>query len=103
MSETHLNNLRSEIEKNHWVISSELCGNDYDISGIWILERPNKNKKLHLEFEGLDETGVLPLIKSYGCKIQEHPEISVYFSRKNRSWPEELNQFINKLKTLNNE
>ena len=103
MSETHLNDLRNEIENNHWVVSSELDGNDYNVSGIWVIERPDKSIKLHIEFEGLDETGVLPLNKSYGCKIQEHPELSVYFSRKNRSWPEELSEFINKLKTLNNE
>ena len=103
MSETHLNDLRNEIENNNWVVSSELIGNDYNISGIWVIERPDKNIKLHIEFEGLDETGVLPLNKSYGCKIQEYPELSVYFSRKNRSWPEELSEFINKLETLNNE
>ena len=103
MSETHLNDLRNEIEKCHWVISSELEGNDYDISGIWVIERPDKTQKLHLEFEGLDEMGVLPLNKSYGCKIQENPEVAIYFSRKNRTWPEELNEFSHKLKKINNE
>lgn len=101
MSEVHLSDLRNGIEKCHWFISSEIEGNDYNISGIWVIENPDKSQKLHVEFDGLDEAGVWPLIKSYGCKIQEHPEISVHFSKKGKSWPDNLNEFLSKLKELN--
>ncbi len=101
MSKVHLKDLRNGIEHNHWIITSEDKGNDYNISGVWIIEKPDNSKKLHLEFEGLGDTEVLELNKSYGCKIREFPNISAYFSKKNRSWRDELNIFLNKLKGLN--
>lgn len=100
MSETHIKDLQNGIEKCHWIISKEKKGNDYDISAIWVIERPDKSQKLHIEFQGLSEEGVLPLNKSYGCRIQEYPEISAYFYRKNKSWPVELGEFLSKLKEL---
>lgn len=100
MSEFHLQELRNGIERSHWLITSELEGNDNNISGFWIIERPARSHKLHIEFNGLDELGVIPMSKSYGCSIREYPEISVYFSRKGKSWPDELKTFLDKLKEL---
>ena len=103
MSEIHLSDLRSQLENNHWIISNELNGNDYDISGVWEIETIDKKYRFSILFEGLEETGVLPLNKSYGCRVKEHPEIRAYFSRKSRSWPNELNEFIVGLKNIRND
>lgn len=100
MSSTHLKDLRSELERTGWVVSSVLEGYDYDISGVWVVSRPARKLTLHLEFQGLDESNVLPMEKSYGCKVREHSEVCAYFSRKHRSWPDELLQFTSKINSL---
>lgn len=97
MSEFHLNDLKKELEKSHWVVVSELEGNDYDISGVWLLSRPDGTNQLHLEFEGLDDMETLPLNKSYGCRIKENPDIKLYLSRIEHSWKDALSMFIKHL------
>lgn len=52
MSEAHLTDLRKVLEQN---------GNEYDISDVWVVERPDGTGIFHLEFEGLDDLNVLPI------------------------------------------
>ena len=94
MSETHLADLRRALEQHHWVIANELDGNGYNISGVWVITRPDGSGMLHLEFEGLDDMKVLPMNKAYGCRLREERGISAYFCRKDRSWPKELDRFF---------
>jgi hypothetical protein len=68
MSEVHLDNLRNALEKSHWVVTLELDGNDYDISAIWVVSRPDGTAIRNIEFEGLDDMETLPIEKSYGCR-----------------------------------
>lgn len=80
MSHEHLENLRNKLEQIGWIVAEELEGNDYDISAVWLITRPNGSKKLHIDFQGLDDMVTLPIEKSYGCKVREFPKISLYFS-----------------------
>ena len=50
MSEEHLTALRNVLENNHWVLVSEKPGNDYDVSAIWEISRPDGDTKLNIEF-----------------------------------------------------
>ena len=97
MSIEHLRQLRNELERHHWKIIAEEDGNDYDISAVWVIERPDGSNQLHIEFMGLDDLETMPIEKSYGCSIKEAPSIEAYFARISRSWPKELSEFIKKL------
>lgn len=97
MSGFHLNDLKKELEKNHWAVVSELEGNDYEISGVWVISRLNGKNQMHLEFEGLNDMETLPVVKSYGCRIKENPNIKLYLSRVERTWKVELSKFVEAL------
>ena len=97
MSQTHLLDLRRALEQYGWTISDELGGNDYDISGSWLVTRSDESATLHIDFEGLDDLETLPMDKAYACRIRENPKLGAYFARKNRSWPSELAKFIREL------
>lgn len=94
MGKRHLADLRQALEKHHWVVKKECEGNGYDISSVWIITRPDGTCLSHVEFEGLDDMEVLPVEKSYACRLREDHSISAYFSRIGRSWPSELEKFI---------
>ena len=100
MSEAHLTELRKVLENNHWVIASEQEGNEYDISGVWEISRPDGTNKIHIEFEGLDDMETLPIEKSYSCRIKEVPKVNLHFSKVGRSWGEELTNFISELNNV---
>ena len=97
MSDFHLNDLKKALEINHWTVVSELEGNDYDISGVWLVSRLDGKNQMHLEFEGLNDMEILPVVKSYGCRIKENPNIKLYLSRAERSWKEDLSKFVEAL------
>ena len=97
---SHLKQLKKDLENHHWKIISEEGGNDYDISAVWIVARPDGSNQLHLEFEGLDDLKTLPIEKSYACHVREASDISVYFGKISKSWPKELSEFINKINQL---
>ena len=100
MSQAHLTELRKILENSHWVIASEFEGNEYDVSGVWQVSRPDGANKMHIEFEGLDDMNTLPVEESYGCRVKEAPNINLHFSRVGRSWSEELTKFINELNNV---
>jgi hypothetical protein len=97
MSISHLDAPKKALESSSWVIESETDGDEYDLSGVWRIARPNDEHAMHIEFEGLDDLDVLPMERSYGCRIREQPDISLYFSRIGRSWGDNLEQFIQEL------
>ena len=68
MAEWHLIDLRNALHRKKWQLFTCLKGNDYDISEIWQIQRPDGTEKLHIEFDGLDDLETLPLEASYGCK-----------------------------------
>lgn len=92
-----MHDLRNGLEHRHWRVTQELPGDDYRISAVWKVARPNGKQVFHLEFQGLDESAVLPIERAYGCSIREAPDISAYFARVGRTWPEELQAFFDKL------
>jgi hypothetical protein len=100
MSKAHLVDLRNHLARHHWRIARELPGDGYRISAVWEIVRPSGVPSLHLEFEGLNEAAVLPLDQAYACHVKEAPDVSAYFARVNRSWPDELNAFLGKLNGL---
>lgn len=100
MSKAHLVDLRNHLARHDWRIARELPGDGYRISAVWEIVRPSGASSLHLEFDGLNEAAVLPLDQAYACHVKEAPEISAYFARINRSWPEELDSFLGKLNGL---
>jgi hypothetical protein len=98
----HLYDIKAALNRNHWEVVSELPGNDYEVSAVWQIARPNGSNLLHIEFQGLDDMKTLPIDRAYGIKIREAPDIGVYFSRPSRSWITELEQFISKLEQYAN-
>ncbi len=97
MSIHHLRDLRNLLESHHWVVAAELPGDDYRVSGVWRITRPDGTNPLHIEFEGLDDMETLPIEKAYACEIAELPEVSLYFGRVGRSWPADVRSFIEQL------
>ena len=97
MSEAHLYKIKKALENNRWIFREELPGNDYDISAYWRLSKPNGTPEIHLAFEGLDDMSTLPIEKSFGCHLLENKEISMYFGKVGKSFPEELAKFIKML------
>ncbi len=94
MSESHLAQLKSELNRRRWVIIKEEEGNDYDILGTWSVSRPDGTEKRHIEFEGLSDLETLPIEQAYGCRVLEAPELSLYFARTKRSRARELGRFL---------
>ena len=97
MSQTHLLDLRRALEQHHWVVAEELDGNDYSISGSWLVKRIDGSTVVHIDFQCLDILETLPIEKAHACEVRENREISAYFARKNRTWPSELASFIHEL------
>ncbi|WP_415912134.1 hypothetical protein [Neptuniibacter sp. QD37_11] len=101
MSIEHLDVLKRNLAESKWIIDEELQGNDYDISGYWVVIRPNGTNEHTIVFEGLDEAGVLPMEKSYACHIQGNNELSLYFGNLKNTFPLELEAFVSKLSLEN--
>lgn len=92
MSLTHLEKLRNNLTKHKWVIQQELPGDDYRISAIWRISRPDKTGEFKLAFDGMDDMEVLPIEKSYGCHVISNEHIDLYFGRK--SFAASLTKFM---------
>lgn len=101
MSIEHLDLLKRYLAKAKWIVDKELKGNDYDISGYWVVIRPNGKSEHTIVFEGLDEAGVLPMEKSYACHIQGNNELSLYFGNLQKTFPLELKSFVSILSLEN--
>lgn len=96
----HLKHLRTALENDNWLMLDELRGNEYDISGYWVIARPNGDTEFSLAFEGLDDMRTLPLEQAYGCHIEGHKEVSLYFGKMGKSFPRELTRFVSQLSCL---
>lgn len=97
MSNQHLRDLRAALERSHWRVIEELPGNDINVSGVWRVARPDGSHAFHLEFEGIDDLRVRPLEEAYAVNVREAREVGAYFARVGRTWPLELESFINRL------
>ncbi|MBA6339317.1 hypothetical protein H4J57_19205 [Colwellia sp. BRX8-7] len=100
MSFEHISQLRVKLENSNWVIFEELAGDEYSISAIWLIGRPNGNNMLNVIFEGLDDSSVLPLEKSYGCHIQENKDLSLYFHKINKGFTSKVADFVKLLSEM---
>jgi len=97
MSLEHISGLRTKLENSRWNIVEEIEGDEYAISAIWKIARPNGDHELNIIFEGLDDLSVLPIEKSYGCHIQENDDINLYFNKVSKGYSSDLKAFINEL------
>ena len=97
MSLFHLDELRKALGKKNWVLASESEGDDYKISAIWLVERLDGKYGFRLAFEGLHESGVLPIEKSFACHVESTPEISLYFHKPGIKWQKSLNSFMERI------
>jgi hypothetical protein len=103
MSDAHIVAVRTVLENSHWVILTERLVDEYYSSAYWNIARPDGTNHLTLRFEGgyrADGLTKHTFNESYGCAIVEHPEVSVYFARINRTWNENLREFIKELNQL---
>ena len=94
MSQIHLDDLRNTLERNSWVVSEELPGDGYRISATWVVQRPDGSGSFHIDFFGLDDMKALPIEQAYACEVRENGKIGAYFSKKGKSWPDELAMFV---------
>jgi len=81
MADWHLKELRDSLEMRGWRVAAELPGDGRAISGSWHMTRAGDTGDLILDFEGLDEQGVLPMSESYACRARGTSH-SLYFSRR---------------------
>jgi hypothetical protein len=81
MADWHLKELRDSLEMRGWRVAAELPGDGRAISGSWHMTRAGDIGDLILDFEGLDEQGVLPMSESYACRARGTSH-SLYFSRR---------------------
>ena len=100
MAKWHLDELREALERRGWRLKSELPGDDRRISGSWALVRSGETGELVIDFEGLDESEVLPLAESYACAVRGTSH-SLYFRRRGENgsiprerWRNELSNFV---------
>jgi len=102
MAEWHLAELREALERLGWRFAGELPGDDRAISATWSFERSGRGpNKLLVDFEGLDESRVLPLNESYACRARG-TGLSLYLRRRGDNdppardrWLSELSDFVN--------
>ena len=108
MADWHLTDLRAALERRGWRFSGELPGDDRAISATWSFERSGRGpNKLLVDFDGLDESRVLPLKESYACRARGS-ELSLYFRRCGDNdppardrWVSELGAFVNGIENAN--
>jgi hypothetical protein len=100
MSSMHLDDLRRTIESRKWIILSEMDGDDFSISAIWIVAN-RAGKKIRLIFEGMGDLSVLPIEESYACHLEEDKVKSLYFGKNNKAeWKANLQMFADQLSAL---
>ncbi len=102
MSQIHLSDLRHTLERSSWQIAEELPGDGYAISATWLVQRPDGSFPFHIDFHCLDELKTLPIEQAHACSVRENKEISAYFARKGRTWPDELARFVSDLRAWAN-
>ncbi|GEM_PF-4785273 len=97
MSIAHLKELRAALSKRKWHIHEELPGDDYKISAIWVITRPNGDNRSEIAFEGRCELHCLPIEQAYGCHLVANPDINLYFGDLKKSFPDSLRSFTEDL------
>ena len=83
-------------------MQSELPGDDVHVSGSWALARSGGDPpEVIIDFDGTDDTRVLPMVESYGCAVRGRRSHSLYFRRhgggdaaQRERWKNELAQFV---------
>lgn len=98
MSTSHLGQLRAALVRRGWKVTERLRGDDgVNGAATWLIQRSTTQPILWIDFAGYGPLGAdISLEESYACKVRES-EISLYFSRLNRSrqrWLKELHGFI---------
>ncbi|ACX86204.1 hypothetical protein [Pectobacterium parmentieri] len=95
MSKMHLDDLRREFFLMKWEIVSEDEGDDFSISGCWVVFSVKYRKRFNIVFDGLGDLTVLPMNECYACHIEENSSLSLYFSKNNiREWKANLSKFV---------
>ena len=102
MADWHLTDLRAALERRGWRFAGELPGDDRAISATWSFQRSGRGaNQLLVDFEGLDESHVLPLNECYACRARG-TALSLYFRRRGDNdapardrWVGELSDFVN--------
>lgn len=102
MTIEHLKILETLFERNYWIVDRRASGDDFSISEIWHLKRPNGTGTLTVEFEGFDGLVCLPVEKSYACDVVEIPKFRLYFSKiRHDQWPKDVEVFEKRIKSFN--
>jgi hypothetical protein len=104
MAEWHLTDLRNALERRGWRFEAELPGDEYRVSGTWVLSRSGRpDQALLIDFDGLDDMRTLPLNESYGCSVRGTTN-SLYFLRRSSNdpparhrWVSDLDSFVKKI------
>lgn len=99
MAQWHLDEIRSALESHGWRITAELPGDEYKVSATWELRRAGDTRTLIIDFDGLHETHVLPLIESYACSARDTNH-SLYFRRRGQSGSTARERWLNELNTF---
>jgi hypothetical protein len=81
MSFFHIDDLENAIRNNGWRIT-RTPGNDLDIPETWLIRK--HGSVMALIFEGMGDPEVLPIEKSYACRLLENPAVSLHFSKNNK-------------------
>jgi hypothetical protein len=100
VSKPHLLALEEALARKGWRVIAIHPGNNYDISATWEILRSTSAASVLIDFEGIDDEGVLlPLEDCYACQVRGR-RAGLYFRRVNKSrqlWEKELAEFIHSL------
>lgn len=98
MSVRHLKGIEAALAAAGWDIQEKMSGDDHSIAEIWeIVSKKYPGLSIRLSFEGMDDLAVLPVEKSYACRVEGKENISLYFARSSRRWKTDLTVFIDAL------
>jgi hypothetical protein len=107
MAQWHLNELRDSLERRGWRVIAEEAGDEYSISGTWVIQRSAQAEPLLIDFEGLDDMATLPLEQSYGCCVRGHSLEGLYFGKRGHQtssqrgkWNKEVSRFVTHIDQL---
>lgn len=104
MSKSHIDKLKSELEKSKWIIHTDISTNEF--LDTWEISKPNGDFPLKINFfiGGNGKFGACigdeSMNNAIGCNIEEHSEIDIYFGKYLGQFQKDIIQFISKLNKL---
>ncbi len=102
MSNQYIKQLEDSLLLRGWNILRKEEGIDWQISGIWEIQRSTKVAPLKIIFDGTELMGqdiITPMVSCHGCFIESCKDLYLDFSDLH-NWRPKLKEFISSLDSL---